>query len=323
MAELREKRDMSAFAADSIAKLRAKVGDKKVLCALSGGVDSSVCALLVHQAIGQQLVSIFVDTGLMRKDEGDEVERVFKDQYGMNFIRVNAEERFLGKLAGVTDPEQKRKIIGEEFIRVFEDEAKQIGAVDFLVQGTIYPDIAESGAGGHKLVKSHHNVGGLPDVIDFKEILEPVRLLYKDEVRELGRVLGMPSFLVDRQPFPGPGLAVRVIGEITKAKLDILREADAIFRAEIEAAGLHRQIGQYFAVLTNMRSVGIKNETRTYDYTLGLRAVQTTDFMKADFARIPWEVLEKVSSRITGEVEGVSRVVYDVTPKPPSTIEWE
>jgi len=314
---------MTAFSTKAMAEIKAKVGDKKVLCALSGGVDSSVCALLVHQAIGHQLISIFVDTGLMRKDEGDEVEQVFRDQYGMNFIRVNAEDRFLGKLSGVTDPEKKRKIIGEEFIRVFEDEAKKIGAVDFLVQGTIYPDIAESGTEGNKLVKSHHNVGGLPDVIDFEEILEPVRLLYKDEVRELGRVLGMPSFLVDRQPFPGPGLAVRVIGEITKNKLDILREADAIFRTEIATAGLDKEIGQYFAILTNLRSVGVTNDTRTYDYTVGLRAVITTDFMRGNFAKIPYEVLEKVSSRIAREVSYVNRVVYDVTPKPPATIEWE
>jgi len=320
---MRETRNMSTFATESIEELRAKVGEKKVLCALSGGVDSSVCALLVHKAIGQQLVSLFVDTGLMRKDEGDEVECVFRGQYGMNFIRVNAEERFLGKLKGVTDPEQKRKLIGEEFIRVFEEEAKQISAVDFLVQGTIYPDIMESGTGENKLIKSHHNVGGLPDVIDFKEILEPLRLLYKEEVRELGRALGMPDFLVDRQPFPGPGLAVRVIGEITKDKLDILREADAIFRAEIATAGLDREIGQYFAALTNLRSVGIKAGARTYGYTVALRAVNTTDFMTAEFARIPYEVLGQVSGRIADEVDGVSRVVYDVTSKPPGTIEWE
>ena len=323
MSTTREKRNMSTFAAESIAAIQAKVGDKKVLCALSGGVDSSVCALLVHKAVGQQLVSIFVDTGLMRKNEGDEVESVFRDQYGMNFIRVNAEDRFLGKLKGVTDPEQKRKIIGEEFIRVFEEEAKKIGAVDFLVQGTIYPDIMESGSGDNKLVKSHHNVGGLPDVIDFEEILEPVRLLYKDEVRDVGRSLGMPDFLVDRQPFPGPGLAVRVIGEVTKDKLDTLREADAIFREEIAEAGLVREISQYFAVLTNLRSVGIKDGARTYGYVVGLRAVTSRDFMTADFARIPYEVLGRVSQRIADEVDGVSRVVYDVTRKPPGTVEWE
>jgi len=323
MSEIREKRDMSAFAVKTVEEIRAKVGDKKVLCALSGGVDSSVCALLVHKAVGQQLVSIFVDTGLMRKDEGDEVEQVFGDQYGMNFIRVNAEDRFLGKLQGITEPEEKRKIIGEEFIRIFEEEAKKIGVVDFLVQGTIYPDIMESGKDQNKLIKSHHNVGGLPDVIDFKEILEPVRLLYKEEVREVGRSLGMPDFLVDRQPFPGPGLAVRVIGEITKEKLDILREADAIFREEIALAGLNRNINQYFAVLTNLRSVGIKDRARTYGYTVGLRAVITTDFMTADFARIPYEVLEQVSERISDEVDGISRVVYDISKKPPATVEWE
>jgi len=320
---MREVRDMKKFAEEALAEIRAKVGDKKALCALSGGVDSAVCALLVHKAIGQQLISVFVDTGLMRKNEGDEVEGVFKVEYGMNFIRVNAEDRFLGKLKGVTDPEQKRKVIGEEFIRVFEDEAKRIGAVDFLVQGTIYPDIMESGDGGHKLVKSHHNVGGLPDVIDFEEILEPVRLLYKDEVRELGRVLGMPDFLVERQPFPGPGLGVRVIGELTKDKLDILREADFIFREEIANAGLDKEIGQYFAVLTNMRSVGVKDGARTYGYTVGLRAVNTQDFMTAKVARIPYEVLERVAGRIAIEVEEVTRVVYDISPKPNATIEWE
>jgi len=314
---------MYAFVETSIAEIRAKVGDKRVLCALSGGVDSSVCALLVHRAVGRQLISIFVDTGLMRKDEGDEVERIFGKDFGLNFIRVNAQARFLGRLAGVADPEEKRKIIGEEFIRVFEAEAKQIGAVDFLVQGTIYPDVMESGAGENKLVKSHHNVGGLPDVIDFEEILEPVRELYKEEVREMGRCLGMPDFLVDRQPFPGPGLAVRVIGEITEEKLHMLREADAIFRVEIATAGLDRELGQYFAVLTNLRSVGIVGEERTYDYTVGLRAVTSSDFMTAAFARIPYETLETVSRRIVGEVPGIGRVVYDVTSKPPATIEWE
>jgi len=320
---MREKRDMSAFAETAIAEIKEKVGDKKVLCALSGGVDSSVCAVLVHKAIGHQLVNIFVDTGLMRKDEGDEVERLFKDQYGMNFIRINAEERFLGKLKGVSDPEEKRKIIGEEFIRVFEEEAKKIGAVDFLVQGTIYPDIIESGTDKNKLVKSHHNVGGLPDVIDFKEILEPVRLLYKDEVRELGRIIGMPDFLVDRQPFPGPGLGVRVIGEITKEKLDILREADYIFRDEIALAGLDKKIWQYFAVLTGLRSVGVKNDERTYGYTVALRAVTSEDAMTADWYEIPYSVLRKISARIVDEVDDVTRVAYDITEKPPSTIEWE
>jgi len=319
----REKRDMTSFAAQAIAEIKEKVGDKKVLCALSGGVDSSVCAVLVHQAIGQQLVNVFVDTGLMRKDEGDEIEGLFKGQYGMNFIRVNAEERFLGKLKGVADPEEKRKIIGEEFIRVFEEEAKKIGAVDFLVQGTIYPDIIESGTDKNKLVKSHHNVGGLPDVIDFKEILEPVKLLYKDEVRELGRVIGMPDFLVDRQPFPGPGLAVRVIGEITKEKLDILRETDYIFRDEIALAGLDKKIWQYFTVLTGLRSVGVKNDERTYGYTIALRAVTSSDAMTADWYEIPYAVLRKISTRLANDVADVTRVVYDISEKPPATIEWE
>jgi len=319
----REKRDMSVFAENAIAEIKEKVGDKKVLCALSGGVDSSVCAVLVHKAIGAQLINVYVDTGLMRKNESDEIENLFKDQYGMNFIRINAEERFLGKLKGISDPEEKRKIIGEEFIRVFEEEAKKIGAVDFLVQGTIYPDILESGTDKNKLVKSHHNVGGLPDVIDFKEILEPVRLLYKDEVREVGRIIGMPDYLVDRQPFPGPGLGVRVIGEITKEKLDILREADYIFRDEIAKTGLDKKIWQYFAVLTGLRSVGVKNDERTYGYTVALRAVTSTDAMTADWYEIPYDILRKVSARIVAEVADVTRVAYDITEKPPSTIEWE
>ena len=319
----REKRDMTEFAAQAIAEIREKVGDKKVLCALSGGVDSSVCAVLVHQAIGQQLVNVYVDTGLMRKNESDEIEGLFKDRYGMNFIRIDAEERFLSKLEGVADPELKRKIIGEEFIRVFEEEAKKIGAVDFLVQGTIYPDIIESGTDKSKLIKSHHNVGGLPDVIDFDEILEPVKLLYKDEVRELGRIIGMPDFLVDRQPFPGPGLAVRVIGEITKEKLDILRETDYIFRDEIAVAGLDKKIWQYFTVLTGLRSVGVKNGERTYGYTIALRAVMSSDAMTADWYEIPYDVLRKISTQIAEEVADVTRVVYDISGKPPATIEWE
>ena len=319
----REKRDLVAFAADAIAEIKAKVGDKKVLCALSGGVDSSVCAVLVHKAIGQQLINVYVDTGLMRKNESDEIEELFKGQYGMNFTRVDTEERFLSKLKGISDPEEKRKIIGAEFIRVFEDEAKKIGAVDFLVQGTIYPDILESGTDKNKLVKSHHNVGGLPDVIDFEEILEPVRLLYKDEVREVGRIIGMPDFLIDRQPFPGPGLGVRVIGEITREKLDILRDADYIFRDEIAKAGLDKKIWQYFAVLTGLRSVGVKNDERTYGYTVALRAVTSSDAMTADWYEIPYDVLRKVSARIVDEVADVTRVAYDITEKPPSTIEWE
>lgn len=314
---------MSDFAKNAIASLKEKIGDKKVLCALSGGVDSSVAAVLIHKAVGKQLTCIFVDNGLLRKNEGDEVEKVFREQFDIDLVRANAQERFLGKLAGVTQPEEKRKIIGEEFIRVFEAEAKKIGTVDFLVQGTIYPDVIESGQGDASVIKSHHNVGGLPEHVDFKEIIEPLRDLFKDEVRQLGIELGIPEYLVWRQPFPGPGLAVRVIGEITKYKLDILREADAIFREEIACANLDRSINQYFAVITDMKSVGVMGDGRTYDYTLALRAVTTTDFMTADWARIPYDVLEKVSNRIVNEVDHVNRIVYDITSKPPATIEWE
>ena len=289
---------MSDFAKKSIEALRAKIGDGKVLCALSGGVDSSVAAVMLHKAVGKQLTCVFVDNGLLRKNEGDEVESLFRNQFDINLIRANAQDRFLGKLAGVTEPEKKRKIIGEEFIRVFEAEAKKIGRVDFLVQGTIYPDVIESGAGDAAVIKSHHNVGGLPEHVDFKEIIEPLRDLFKDEVRRLGIELGLPEKFVWRQPFPGPGLAVRVIGEITEGKLEILRDADAIFREEVAAAGLDRSINQYFAVITDMKSVGVMGDFRTYDYTLALRAVTTTDFMTADWARIPFEVLEKVSNRI-------------------------
>ena len=313
---------MGDYAQNTIDAIRQKVGDGKVLLALSGGVDSSVAAALLAKAVGSQLTCIFVDHGLMRKNEGDEVEAAFADK-GMNFVRVDAEKRFLEKLSGVSEPEKKRKIIGEEFIRVFEEEAKKIGRVDYLVQGTIYPDVIESGAGDAAVIKSHHNVGGLPDYVDFKEIIEPLRLLFKDEVRKLGKELGLPDYLVWRQPFPGPGLAIRVIGEITKEKLDILRDADAIFREEIAEAHLDRDIHQYFAVLTSMRSVGVMGDSRTYDYTLALRGVTTTDFMTADWARIPYEVLEKVSNRIINEVRGVNRIVYDITSKPPATIEWE
>lgn len=314
---------MSDYAKKSIEALKEKIGDKKVLCALSGGVDSSVAAVMIHKAVGKQLTCIFVDNGLLRKNEGDEVEKVFREQFDINMVRVNAQERFLGKLAGVTAPEKKRKIIGEEFIRVFEAEAKKIGKVDFLVQGTIYPDVIESGAGDASVIKSHHNVGGLPEHVDFKEIIEPLRNLFKDEVRQLGIELGIPENLVWRQPFPGPGLAVRVIGEITKDKLDILRDADAIFREEIALAGYDRKINQYFAVITDMKSVGVMGDGRTYDYTLALRAVTTTDFMTADWARIPYDVLEKCSNRIVNEVKHVNRIVYDITSKPPATIEWE
>ncbi len=313
---------MKSYAKTAIAEVREKVGSGKVLLALSGGVDSSVAAALLAKAVGNQLTCIFVDHGFMRKNEGDEVEDAFKDS-GMNFVRVNAKEQFMSKMRGVSDPETKRKIIGEEFIRVFEQEAKKIGRVDFLVQGTIYPDVIESGAGDAAVIKSHHNVGGLPDYVDFKEIIEPLRMLFKDEVRELGRELGLSPVLVNRQPFPGPGLAIRIIGEITDEKLEILQDADWIFRDEIAKAGWNSRISQYFAVLTNMRSVGVMGDGRTYDYTLALRGVTTSDFMTADFARIPYEVLEKISARIINEVKSINRVVYDITTKPPATIEWE
>lgn len=313
---------MGDYKQTAIQTIRNQVKDGKVLLALSGGVDSSVCAALLAEAIGSQLTCIFVDHGLMRKDEGDEIEKAFAD-WDINFVRVNAQDRFLGRLAGIDDPETKRKIIGEEFIRVFEEEAKKIGVVDFLAQGTIYPDVIESGAGDAAVIKSHHNVGGLPDFVDFKEIIEPLRLLFKDEVRQLGLELNLAEYLVWRQPFPGPGLAIRIIGNITQEKIDILQDADYIFREEIALAKMDRQIHQYFAVLTSMRSVGVMGDERTYDYTLALRGVTTTDFMTADFARIPYDLLAKISSRIVNEVKSINRIVYDITTKPPSTIEWE
>lgn len=316
---------MSSFAAKAIEKIKATVGDGKALCALSGGVDSSVAAVLMSKAIGKQLTCVFVDHGLLRKNEAEQVAEVFgpSGAYDLNFIKVDAKERFYNKLKGVTDPETKRKIIGEEFIRVFEEEAKKIGSVDYMVQGTIYPDVIESGVGPSAVIKSHHNVGGLPDHVDFKEIIEPLRDLFKDEVRKVGLELGLPEELVFRQPFPGPGLGIRIIGEVTADKVKIVQDADAIFREEVAKAGLNYDINQYFAALTNMRSVGVMGDFRTYDYAVVLRAVTTIDFMSAEAAQLPWELLEKVMNRIINEVDHVNRVLYDCTSKPPGTIEWE
>ena len=313
---------MESFRSRAVRELREKIGAGRVLLALSGGVDSSVCAALLSEAVGKQLTCVFVDHGLLRQDEGDQVEAAFADRK-LNFIRVNAADRFLSRLAGVTDPEKKRKIIGEEFIRVFEAESRALGRMDYLAQGTIYPDVIESGLGSAAVIKSHHNVGGLPDHVDFREILEPLRLLFKDEVRQLGRELGLPEALVNRQPFPGPGLAIRVLGEVTADKLALLRRADAIFRKEMADAGLGAAASQYFAVLTDLRSVGVMGDGRSYDRAVALRAVSTEDFMTADWVRLPYELLDRVSTRIVNEVPGVNRVLYDITSKPPSTVEYE
>ncbi len=323
---MRNDMNIKSFTEESITKIKNQIGDKKALCALSGGVDSSVSAVMIHKAIGSNLICVFVDHGLLRKDEGDQVEKVFKEKFNMNLIRVNAQQRFLGKLAGVTDPETKRKIVGNEFIRVFEEEKQKLrdefGHIDYLVQGTIYPDVIESGTDAASVIKSHHNVGGLPEDVDF-ELIEPLRELYKDEVRQVGRELGIPEEIVERQPFPGPGLAIRCLGEVTEEKLNIIREADFIFRDEIKKAGLQNEIWQYFAALPNIRSVGVTGDERTYSHTIALRAVHSTNGMTSDWARIPYEVLEKVSTRIVNEVDNVNRVMYDITTKPPATIEYE
>jgi len=314
---------MESFIEETVRKYRMELAGKRVLLALSGGVDSSVAAVLLNKAIGRDLVCVFVDHGLLRKNEGDLVETTFKGKFGLNLIRINAQERFLTKLSGVRDPETKRKIIGKEFIHVFEEEARKLGKIDILAQGTIYPDVVESGKGESAVIKSHHNVGGLPEKMSFKQIVEPLQDLFKDEVREVGKKLGIPDELVNRQPFPGPGLGIRIIGEVTEERLALLKEADAIFREEVKQAGLETVANQYFAVLTDLRTVGVMGDARTYGYTVALRSVTTDDFMTAEWTRLPYDLLETVSSRIINEVRGISRIVYDITSKPPGTVEWE
>lgn len=323
LAKVGKKLNVKAYIKSEIEAIRAQVGDKKVLLAMSGGVDSSVCAVLLHKAIGKNLTCVFVDHGCMRLNEAKEVKKVFKGKFGINLIQIDAEARFLAKAAGITDPEQKRKCIGGEFVRVFEEEAKKLGRIEFLGQGTIYPDIIESGVGGHKAVKAHHNVGGLPENIGFDGLVEPVKYLYKDEVRAVGKALGIPEAMVMRQPFPGPGLAVRCLGELTKEKLDILRKADFIFRDEMAKAKLDRKAQQFFAVMTNVKSVGVRNGARTFGYVIAIRAISTSQFVKAGIVELPFKFVTMVAEKIATKVKGVNRVVWDITPKPPATIEWE